>query len=455
MNLYDRNGNPLVFETPAESFQVNVKNTGYETSPTSFFGAEKTITGDGTARFIALEAIGYPITKLGSFLTYVCVKVSCSVDCTIRLYNHGSISEGIIFSDTPVSQLLPNTIYTVKAKANQSYYLYGVHDKTTQTSGASRAFSVSAEFDTNEESNGATLNVSKGVCFDVTEVFGSGNELDADTISILLSAYEDYYFTDEINLWNEKVINALTNRRQLASQFYDSYVRLTDDKNVEIGGDINPDWDNWDLTQYNYGNNPKLCPIPTMVHGKLMTDAQVSVVPIYSHWGRKAVTVGAGMWGGHVFHGWNDCQTFRLTMMASGGMTAGTVEDFVPREDEFCLHVFSPTGAMKSPIGMTAEEANHRVVPTNEDTFSGSAYYGRLRIGADKADEGFLFQCKRMTAFGLIDMNGEKLLLGDQTENVPASSTTVGELGQMAYDENYFYVCTAENTWKRFALETW
>jgi hypothetical protein len=37
----------------------------------------------------------------------------------------------------------------------------------------------------------------------------------------------------------------------------------------------------------------------------------------------------------------------------------------------------------------------------------------------------------------------------------PATSSATGSIGQSAYDSNYFYICTAANTWKRIALSTW
>ena len=39
--------------------------------------------------------------------------------------------------------------------------------------------------------------------------------------------------------------------------------------------------------------------------------------------------------------------------------------------------------------------------------------------------------------------------------NVPSSSADTGSPGQIAYDNNYFYVCVAANTWKRATLSTW
>ena len=38
---------------------------------------------------------------------------------------------------------------------------------------------------------------------------------------------------------------------------------------------------------------------------------------------------------------------------------------------------------------------------------------------------------------------------------VPANATSAGTAGQIAFDANYIYVCTATNTWKRVAIVTW
>jgi len=37
----------------------------------------------------------------------------------------------------------------------------------------------------------------------------------------------------------------------------------------------------------------------------------------------------------------------------------------------------------------------------------------------------------------------------------PASATTPGAAGQIAWDANYLYICTAASTWKRAALSNW
>lgn len=42
-----------------------------------------------------------------------------------------------------------------------------------------------------------------------------------------------------------------------------------------------------------------------------------------------------------------------------------------------------------------------------------------------------------------------------RTAKTPTSATAAGNAGQIAWDANYIYVCTAVNTWKRSQLLTW
>jgi hypothetical protein len=73
---------------------------------------------------------------------------------------------------------------------------------------------------------------------------------------------------------------------------------------------------------------------------------------------------------------------------------------------------------------------------------------------------------------GLISIKGEnqnltvtphgtgKFVINKDTVNVstsktPASASATGATGDIAWDTNYIYVCTATNTWKRVAIATW
>lgn len=40
------------------------------------------------------------------------------------------------------------------------------------------------------------------------------------------------------------------------------------------------------------------------------------------------------------------------------------------------------------------------------------------------------------------------------SNTVPVNSVANGNSGEIAYDSTYFYICTANNTWKRITLET-
>ena len=38
---------------------------------------------------------------------------------------------------------------------------------------------------------------------------------------------------------------------------------------------------------------------------------------------------------------------------------------------------------------------------------------------------------------------------------VPLSASSPGVVGQVAFDQTHFYVCTLANTWKRVSIATW
>lgn len=44
---------------------------------------------------------------------------------------------------------------------------------------------------------------------------------------------------------------------------------------------------------------------------------------------------------------------------------------------------------------------------------------------------------------------------GIDTAKTPASASDTGTTGQIAWDADYLYVCTATDTWKRVAIATW
>jgi hypothetical protein len=67
---------------------------------------------------------------------------------------------------------------------------------------------------------------------------------------------------------------------------------------------------------------------------------------------------------------------------------------------------------------------------------------GRLLVGGSPDSGGALLQ-----------VFGDRIRIG--TAKTPASATATGTTGEIAWDANYIYVCTATNTWKRTAISTW
>ena len=67
---------------------------------------------------------------------------------------------------------------------------------------------------------------------------------------------------------------------------------------------------------------------------------------------------------------------------------------------------------------------------------------GRLLVGTSTDSGGALLQ-----------VNGDRIRVG--TAKTPASASATGAAGEICWDANYIYVCTATNTWKRTAIATW
>lgn len=57
------------------------------------------------------------------------------------------------------------------------------------------------------------------------------------------------------------------------------------------------------------------------------------------------------------------------------------------------------------------------------------------------------------TPSGLLDVNDSKLRV--RSAKTPASATASGNAGEICWDSNFTYVCTATNVWRRAALAAW
>lgn len=52
-----------------------------------------------------------------------------------------------------------------------------------------------------------------------------------------------------------------------------------------------------------------------------------------------------------------------------------------------------------------------------------------------------------------LDVNGDSIRIRES--KTPASANSPGNQGDMAWDENYIYICVAKDTWKRSELKSW
>ena len=74
------------------------------------------------------------------------------------------------------------------------------------------------------------------------------------------------------------------------------------------------------------------------------------------------------------------------------------------------------------------------------------------RLGALQTAGGL--GVKEKSTFGG-DVTTEGAVIATGSEATPASATATCVKGQLQWDANYVYMCTASNTWKRSALSTW
>jgi len=76
-----------------------------------------------------------------------------------------------------------------------------------------------------------------------------------------------------------------------------------------------------------------------------------------------------------------------------------------------------------------------------------------LEYGRFDTSGRFLVGTSSDSGGALLQVNGNRIRIA--TAKTPASATDTGTAGEICWDANYIYVCTATNTWKRSAISTW
>ena len=93
----------------------------------------------------------------------------------------------------------------------------------------------------------------------------------------------------------------------------------------------------------------------------------------------------------------------------------------------------------------------------NNSTSSGNGL--KINAGDNSGDRVLELNDKDGTSLMQVGATGNLTLnIGDliiSALTTPASASATGTVGTVAWDTNYFYVCTATNTWKRSGLSSW
>lgn len=123
------------------------------------------------------------------------------------------------------------------------------------------------------------------------------------------------------------------------------------------------------------------------------------------------------------------------------GASAGT-SGVAVRQNGFSYIRLQPnTGVLVSSSRQFGWTSNSFNISTSADTA-----LSRNAAGAVEINNG--------TAGTFRDLIVRNLRMASPTL-VPASASATGSAGQIAWDADYIYVCTATNTWKRVAIATW
>jgi hypothetical protein len=134
----------------------------------------------------------------------------------------------------------------------------------------------------------------------------------------------------------------------------------------------------------------------------------------------------------------------RLTVLSDGNIGIGTV---------------SPTTALDvKGSGVTVQSSDglniSRLTPTGSGSFSDTNYSILTNnIARVTVTNGGSVGVGTESPTAVLDINSTTMRL--RSKRTISTATSTGNQGDWCYDDNFFYVCIATNTWKRMALSTW
>jgi hypothetical protein len=160
--------------------------------------------------------------------------------------------------------------------------------------------------------------------------------------------------------------------------------------------------------------------------------------------------------GGGIKFYTNNSSTAKAVLTSGGSLGIGTTSPSaifdvkVASDAKLLVQDGNTTGNVKFNAVNNAVSANVNleISASNTQFFNGGSERaridssGRLLVGTSSDSGGALLQ-----------VNGDRVRIA--TAKTPASASDTGTTGEICWDANYVYVCTATNTWKRSAISTW
>jgi len=137
----------------------------------------------------------------------------------------------------------------------------------------------------------------------------------------------------------------------------------------------------------------------------------------------------------------------------------GTTSAAVARTAGIALKISNETSTTESKKG-------YDIYTTSSSTFGNNPSFhidyadGTKRFSAAESGESYLYYNdseKLATSTNGVSVTGvtDTDQLRVTTPTVPSSASDTGTAGDIAWDADYIYVCTATDTWKRVAISTW
>jgi hypothetical protein len=168
---------------------------------------------------------------------------------------------------------------------------------------------------------------------------------------------------------------------------------------AELFSDIDTAWSKWNNRGYNFGFDPKITPMYTMVNGILGTPYMVQVRGNENEWGKKR-------WGFHVFEGYAKDDKSRITMLVNKHIEEGR-----------------PVAEMY----YYGTEYNHS-----------EPAYNWFRIGSDVRQHSFMFGRDKAIFYGSLKLSNALTLGQIGKDNIRVEEPK--EDNEKAYEESAKYV---------------